>query len=205
MMAKWSQKSERSASGSGSNTSMIASKVPTLVFTARSRALAEESGGLQQEDGDEDEEYADLAEVLAKEQTAQGFGDADDEAAEQRAGKAPHPAQHDNGEGDQHEAFADAWMRVVARQQQTGSGADAGDTDAEAHRVDMLDVDADETRPLALACHRADRLAEIGAANKQPQRESEEDGRAKGDHLRDRDGRDAEIDGREGVGGIDGA
>src|SRR6266851_1814242 len=177
MMAKCSQKSECTSSGSGiSATSTVTTRAPGVFIGALSRALAEQAGRAEQQDGDEDDEDADPPEILAEEEAAERFGQPDDEAADQRADEAAHAAEHDDGEGDDDEAFADAGMGVVARQQQAGGGADAGDADAEAHGEDMLDVDADEARTVALAGDRADRLAEIGALDEEPEQKGDQEG-----------------------------
>src|SRR6266478_5205303 len=171
MMAKCSQKSECTSSGSGiSATSTVTTRAPGVFIGALSRALAE------QHDGDEDDEDADPPEILAEEEAAERFGQPDDDAADQRADEAAHAAEHDDGEGDDYEALADAGMGVVARQQQAGGGADAGDADAEAHGEDVLDVDADEARTVALAGDRADRLAEIGALDEEPEQKGDQEG-----------------------------
>ena len=75
--------------------------------------------------------------------------DADQEAAEQRADEAAHAAQHDDGEGDQHEGVARLRGDVEGRHQQARRGAEAGDADAEGDGEDVLDVDADQPRALA--------------------------------------------------------
>ena len=108
-------------------------------------------------------EDADLAELLAEEQAAQRFGDADQEAADRRADEAAHAAQHDDGEGDQHEGVARLRRDVEGRHQQARRGAEAGDADAVGDGEDVLDVDADQPRALALLGDRADRLAGVGA------------------------------------------
>src|SRR5258707_14541550 len=171
MMAKCSQKSECTKSGSGtSTTSSAMTRAPGVFIGASSCALAEKTGRAEQQYGDEDDEDADPPEILAEEEAAERLGQPDDEAADQRADEAAHAAEHDDGEGDDDEALADAGMRIIARQQKAGGGADAGDADAEAHGEDMLDVDADQARALALAGDRADPLAEIGPLDAEPGR-----------------------------------
>src|SRR5512135_3259188 len=120
MIAKCSQKFDCTSSGSGTSASSKTARTEPGVFTRGSRALAEEAGGAEQQDCDENGEDADLAEGLAEEESAERLRD------------------------------ADAGMRVVAGHQQAGGGADASDADTEAHGVDVIDVDADEARALAL-------------------------------------------------------
>src|SRR5258708_12663646 len=111
----------------------------------------------EQQDGDEDDEDADLAEALSQPQPADRFDHADDKAAEQRAGEAAHAAQHDDGEGDQHEAVSDLRIDVVRGQEETGGRPEACEADTEAHRENVLDVDADQLRALAFPVYGPDR------------------------------------------------
>ena len=94
---------------------------------------------------------------------AQRLDHADQQAADQRAGETAHAAEHDDGEGDQHEAAADLRVDVVGRQQEAGGRAQAGQPDAEAHGIDMLDVDAHQAGALLFLGHGADGPAEVGA------------------------------------------
>ena len=71
-------------------------------------AGSEQARRAEQQHQDEDEEDADLAEAFAEKQAAQALDDADDQPAHQRAGDRAHAAEHDDGEGDQHEGVADA-------------------------------------------------------------------------------------------------
>ena len=114
------------------------------------------------------DEDADLAERLAQQQPAERLHHADQQPAEQRAGEAAHAAEHDDREGDQHEAGADLRVHVVRRQQEARRRAQAGQADAEAHRVDVVDVDAAQPRALLLLRDGADRAAEVGAHDDQP-------------------------------------
>src|SRR5690348_17453977 len=113
MIAKCSQKSECTSRGSGDKASSTATARIPGVFNVGSRALTEQAGRAEQQDRDEDDEHADLAEVLAEEEPAQGLRDPDDEAADERAREASHAAQHHDGERDHHETFTDTGMRVV--------------------------------------------------------------------------------------------
>jgi len=70
MIAKCSQKSECTRSGSGLNASTTAAARSPGVFIAGSRALPEKARRAEQQDRDEYHEYADLAEILAEEQPA---------------------------------------------------------------------------------------------------------------------------------------
>ena len=81
----------------------------------------------------------------------------------QRAAETAHAAEHHDGEGHQHEAAADLRVDVVGRQQEAGRRAQAGQADAEAHGIDMLDVDAHQLGALLFLGHRADGAAEVGA------------------------------------------
>src|SRR5258708_39174596 len=150
MMAKCSQKSECTSSGSGTRaTSRAMTSVPGVFIAASSCALAEQPGRAEQQDGDEDDEDADPPEVLAEEEAAERFGQPNDEAADQRADEAAHAAEHDDGEGDDDEALADAGMRIIDPQQDAGGAPDAGDAHADAHGQHTLDDHADEPRALA--------------------------------------------------------
>ena len=59
-------------------------------------------------------------------------------------GDRAHAAQHDDGEGDQHEGVADVRIDVIGRDQQAGRDREAGGAEAEGDGVDMRDVDADQ-------------------------------------------------------------
>src|SRR5690606_26297552 len=133
------------------------------------RPLPEQARRAEQQHGYEDQEDADLAEALAEEQTAERLRDADDEPAEERADEAAHAAQHDNGEGDQHEGMADMRARIIGWQQEARGGAETGDADAEAHGVDMRGTDPDELRAPRLLGEGTDRLAEIGFLHEKPE------------------------------------
>src|SRR6266508_1026401 len=82
-----------------SATAPQSTRIAQSVFKLRPRA--ENPLRPEQQDGDEDDEDADLAEALSQPQPADRFDHADDKAAKQRAGEAAHAAQHDDGEGDQ--------------------------------------------------------------------------------------------------------
>src|SRR5260221_7639146 len=204
MIAKCSKKSECTSSGSGTSaTSRAMTSVPGVFIAASSCARAEQPGRAEQQDGEEDDEDADPPEILAEEEAAERFGQPNDEAADQRADEAAHAAEHDDGEGDDDEALADAGMSVIARQQEAGGGADAGDADAEAHGEDMLDVDADQARALALAGHRADRLAEIGPLDDEPEQGGDDESADERDELGHGEEGDADIDRVEGIARVD--
>src|SRR5579883_1111673 len=202
MMTKCNKKSDVRTSGRAASAASTPMTVAPRVLI-RSRALAEETGRAEEEDGDEDDENADPSEIFAEEKAAQRFRDADDETAQERAREASHAAQHDDGEGDDDEAFADPGMGIVAGEKQRGGGADAGDAEAEAHREGVLDVDADELGAAALECQRADRLAEIGALHQKPEQRGDNERARERHRFRHGDEGDAEIDGGEGVCGTD--
>ena len=63
----------------------------------------------------------------------------------------------------------------------------------------------DEPRALAFACHRADRLAEIGPGDKPPQDRGEHECTEKGDRLGQRDQCHAQVQHFEGIFGVDGS
>ena len=67
---------------------------------------SEQAARAHQQHRDEDEEDADLAERLAEKEAGQALHHADEQAADQRAGHRSHAAEHDDGEGDQHEGVA---------------------------------------------------------------------------------------------------
>ena len=81
--------------------------------------------------------------------------------------EAAHAAQHDDGEGDQHEGVARLRRDVEGRHQQAGRGAEAGDADAVGDGEDVLDVDADQARALALLGDGADRLAGVALGHEE--------------------------------------
>src|SRR5437660_3853197 len=159
----------------------------------------------EQQDGDEDDEDADLAEALSQPQPADRFDHADDEAAEQRAGEAAHAAQHDDGEGDQHEAVSDLRIDVVRGQQEARGGAEAREPDTEAHRENVLDVDADQLRALAFPGYGPDRAPEVAARDEREQDRRGGERAEEGDDFRRGDHRAGDSDGRERVGRLDGA
>ena len=64
---------------------------------------------------------------------------------------------------------------VVGRHQQAGGDREAGGAEAERHRIDVRDVDAGELGAELLLGDRADRLAGVGAAHDEPQRERDDD------------------------------
>src|SRR6266446_4310434 len=163
MMARLRTKPELTKAGS-KTTAIVNAATAASSRTAR---RPEKPLRAEKQDRDEHEEDADLTEALAEPQPAQRFDHADDEAARERAGKAPHAPQHHDREGDQHEAVAHLRVDVIGGQKKAGGGAQAREPDAEAHREHVLDVDADETRALGLLRHRADGAAEVGARDEQ--------------------------------------
>src|SRR5580765_7712256 len=156
MIARLRTKPEETKAGSSATASANAA-------IATSSRTAEESARPEQQDRDEHEKDADLPEALAEPKAAQRFDRADDEAARERAGEAPHAAEHHDGKRDQHEAVAHLGVHVVRGQEKAGRGAQAREPDAEAHREHVLDVDADEACALGLLRDRADRAAEVRA------------------------------------------
>src|SRR5713101_3623269 len=157
------------------------------------------------EDGDENDEDANLAEAFSQPQPTDGFDHADDEAAEQRAGEAAHAPQHDDGEGDQHEAVADLRIDVVSGQQKARGGSEARQPDAEAHREHVFDVDADQLRALAFPGYGPDRAPEVAARDEREQDRRGGERAEERDDFRRRDHRAGDGDGRERVGRFDGA
>jgi len=99
--------------------------------------------------------------------------------------------------------MADLRRDVERRQQQAGGGSERRGADAEAQAVDMLDVDAHQPGALAFAGNRADRAAEIGAADQEPEQGGDGQRRAEGDGTRHRDQRHADVDDVEAVGHVD--
>src|SRR5215831_15798571 len=194
MMARLRTKPEDTKTGSSATAS---AKAPI----AASSRTAEQPLRPEQQDRDEHDEDADLPEALAQPQPAERLDHADDEPARERAGEAPHAAEHHDGERDQHEAVPDLRVDVVGGQQEACRGAQAREADAEAHREHVLDVDADQARALRLLRDRADRTAEVGAGDEQPQHARDREGAEKRHHLRDRDHRAGDVHGRERVGG----
>ena len=81
----------------------------------------------------------------------------------------------------------------------------AGGAEAEGDRVDVRDVDADELGAELLLGDGADRLAGVGAAHDEPQRERHGDDDAEGDDAGHGEERRADLDHVEGVGQVDGA
>jgi hypothetical protein len=154
----------------------------------------------EQQHADEDHEDADLAQRFAQQQPAQRLDHADQQPAQQRAGKAAHAAQHHDGEGHQHEARADLRVDVVGRQQEAGGRAQAGQADAEAHRVDMVDVDAHQLGALLFLGHRADRAAEVGARHDEQQQRRRHQRAGQGHQLGQRDEGRADGHGGQRVG-----
>ena len=71
-------------------------------------ARSEQAARAQQQHDDEHQEDADLAERFAEKKAGQAFHHADEQAADQRARHRAHAAEHDDGEGDQHEGVAHA-------------------------------------------------------------------------------------------------
>src|SRR5579883_3552878 len=169
-----------------------------------SRLLPEQPGRAEQENGDEDDEDSDLPEALAQEEAADRFRHPDDETAEKRAGETAHPAQHYDGESDQHEAMTDRRIGVKAGQQETGRGAQASDANAEAHGEDMIDIDAHEPRAVAFPRDRTDRLAKIGPPHEKPKRAGDDQGTEERHHLWNGDEGKAEIDRGEAIRGAHG-
>jgi len=75
----------------------------------------EQAARSHQQHDDKDQKNSDLAKRVAEEQAGQAFYDADDEAPDQSAGHGAHAAEHDDGEGDQHEGVAGARINVISR------------------------------------------------------------------------------------------
>ena len=88
------------------------------------------------------------------------LGQADQHAAEQRAGHRAEPAGDDDDEGEQRVGRAE-WRRDVDEQHQhRAGGADAGRAEPEGQRIEMLDVEPDDQRAGVIVGAGADRLAE---------------------------------------------
>src|SRR5512145_689408 len=134
-MRKPSQKSEAMRNGAANAAAMTA-PVTAARNMADSGPAAEQAGRPEEQHGDEDQGNADLAERLAEKQAAQGLGDADDEAAQQRARKTAHAAEDDHGKGHENEDVADGGRDVECGQKKACGRAEAGGSDAEAHGED---------------------------------------------------------------------
>ena len=77
----------------------------------------------EQQHRDEDQEDADLAQRLAENRARPGTRPRRSAGRRPARPAAAHAAEHDDGEGHQHEAIADLRIDVVGRHQQAGGGA----------------------------------------------------------------------------------
>ena len=106
-----------------------------------------------------------------------------------RAEEVAHPAQHHDHEGHEVEGLADVGRHVEERGDERARHRGAGRADAEGDRADPAHVDTHEKSALGLLGERADRLADVGGAEKGEQADGDEGGAAAGDeawHLDER-------------------
>ena len=95
-----------------------------------------------------------------EQQAGKRLGDADQHAADERAGHRAEPAGDDDDEGKERIAGAEHRRRVDEQHQHGAGGADAGRAEPEGERVEPLDVEPDHQRAGVVVGAGADRLAE---------------------------------------------
>jgi hypothetical protein len=92
---------------------------------------------------------------------------------------------------------------VIAGHQQAGRDPQHADADAEAHRIDMVHVDADKLGALLLLRDRADRAAQVGVRHEGPKRQRRRHRAAEGHHLGHRHEGAQHVESGKAIGGVD--
>src|SRR6478672_343202 len=93
-----------------------------------------------QKNDDEDQKDTDLAERFTKIEASEAFNDAYYQSADERAWDRAHAAQHDDGEGDEHERIAGARIGVIGRDEQTGGDGETRCAKPEGDRINVRDI-----------------------------------------------------------------
>src|SRR5262249_1003671 len=81
-----------------------------------------------------------------EQKSSQGFGHADQKAAQQRTSHRTEAAGNDDDEGQQRVSRADDRRNVDDQRHHDAGGADAGGANAEGQRIEPLDIEANDER-----------------------------------------------------------
>ena len=130
----------------------------------------------QQQDQDQQAEAEHALERGLQQEARHRFADADQQAAQQRAGHAAEAADDDDDEGEQGVFDGEEGRHRDDGDHQRARGTDAGRADAEGDGIEAAHVEADDQRGEVVVGRGADRLAGARAGEEEPQQQGDGDG-----------------------------
>ena len=133
---------------------------------------------------------------------ARRLGDADKNAAKERAGHRAQSAGNDDNEREERVARPKHRGRVNEQSEHGAGSADACCAETEGERVEALHVEADDLRAGEIIGAGADRLADKSKTKEDEQRRGERDRGQAGVDFRSVDNQRADLDAVERVGGL---